>query len=431
MPITMIREFLRFEAAGGIMLILASAAALVLANTELGPLYAAFLDTPVAIQVGALNIAKPLLLWINDGLMAIFFFLVGLEIKREFLEGELSSASQISLPALAAVGGMVFPALIYVIVNWGNSENLNGWAIPTATDIAFALGILALVGSRVPLVLKILLTAIAIFDDLGAIVIIAIFYTDNLSPNSLYAAGVAVVALIVVNQFRVTRLAPYVLLGIVLWVCVLKSGVHATLAGVLVAFAVPLKPREKDGPSLLRTVEHQLHPWVAFAILPLFAFANAGVSFEGIGLHSFVEPVKLGISLGLFLGKQVGIFAMLWLCIRFGLAPMPQGANWLQLYGVSLLCGVGFTMSLFIGSLAFEHSSFDAPIRLGVLTGSIACAIVGYTLLRLGPAATTERTEPRLDEPSSGEPPPYEPHSDEPASAEPALLVDEAERPSS
>ncbi len=417
MPITMIREFLRYEAAGGIMLILASAAALVLANTELGPLYAAFLDTPVAIQVGALNIAKPLLLWINDGLMAIFFFLVGLEIKREFLEGELSSASQISLPALAAVGGMVFPALIYVIVNWGNSENLNGWAIPTATDIAFALGILALVGSRVPLVLKILLTAIAIFDDLGAIVIIAIFYTDNLSANSLYAAGVAVMALIVVNQFRVTRLAPYVLLGIVLWVCVLKSGVHATLAGVLTAFAVPLKPREKDGPSLLRTVEHQLHPWVAFAILPLFAFANAGVSFEGIGLHSFVEPVKLGISLGLFLGKQVGIFAMLWLCIRFGLAPMPQGANWLQLYGVSLLCGVGFTMSLFIGSLAFEHSSFDAPIRLGVLTGSIACAIVGYALLRLGPAPTTERTEPRLDEP--------------PPSAEPALLVDEAERPSS
>ncbi len=431
MPISTIRDFLRFEAAGGIMLILASAAALVLANTDLGPFYDSFLDIPVAIQVGALEIAKPLLLWINDGLMAVFFFLVGLEIKREFLEGELSSASRVSLPAMAAVGGMVVPALIYVVVNLDSAENLNGWAIPAATDIAFALGILALVGSRVPLSLKILLTAIAIIDDLGAIVIIAIFYTDNLATSALYAAAVAVAALVIINQFRVTRLAPYILLGIVLWVCVLKSGVHATLAGVLTAFAVPLKSRQEDQPSPLKSLEHMLHPWVSFAILPLFAFANAGVSFEGIGVHSFIEPVKLGISLGLFVGKQIGIFFMLWLCIRVGIAPMPEGANWRMLYGVSLLCGVGFTMSLFIGSLAFEHSDFDAPIRLGVLTGSLACAVVGFLVLRIGPAPKTERSEPRLDDApedaADGKPVPLGAHGDGGGGSEPEPLKPHAE----
>ena len=385
MPVSMIREFLKLEAAGGILLVFASALALVLANSPLGAYYMAFLVTPVAVQVGALEIAKPLLLWINDGLMAVFFFLVGLEIKREFLEGELSSPAQVTLPALAAVGGVALPALVYVLLNRGDAQNLNGWAIPAATDIAFALGILALVGARAPLALKILLTAIAIIDDLGAILIIAAFYTDSLSLTALLLGVVAIAGLAVVNRLGVRRMAPYVLLGIALWVCVLKSGVHATLAGVVTALAVPLRPAGEDRASLLEHAEHALHPWVAYAILPLFAFANAGVSFAGVGLHSFVEPVKLGISLGLFLGKQLGIFGMIWLAIRTGLAPMPEGVSWRQLYAVSLLCGVGFTMSLFVGSLAFEHSSFEAPVRLGVLTGSLASALCGYLLLRFAP----------------------------------------------
>ncbi len=382
MPLTLIREFIKLEAAGGIVLIAASAAALILANSPLGPFYTALLDIPVAIQFGALEIAKPLLLWVNDGLMAVFFFLVGLEIKREFLEGELSSPTQIALPALAAIGGMAAPALIYVYINWGSPENLNGWAIPAATDIAFALGVLALLGSRAPMSLKVLLMAIAIIDDLGAIVIIAIFYTSSLSLSALLFGLLAIAGLVVVNRLRITHPAAYLLLGIALWVCVLKSGVHATLAGVITALAVPLAPRDGEGTSMLKRLEHDLHPWVAFGILPLFAFANAGVSFAGIGVESFVEPVKLGISLGLILGKQIGVFGMLFLCIKLSLAPMPEGANWRQLYGVSLLCGIGFTMSLFIGSLAFEHSSFAAPIRLGVLTGSLVCAVLGYLVLR-------------------------------------------------
>jgi len=382
MPLTLIREFIKLEAAGGIVLIAASAAALVLANSPLGSLYTAFLEVPVAIQVGSLEIAKPLLLWVNDGLMAVFFFLVGLEIKREFLEGELSSPTQIALPALAAVGGMAAPAMIYSYINWGNPQNLNGWAIPAATDIAFALGILALLGNRVPLSLKVLLMAIAIIDDLGAIVIIAIFYTSDLSLSALLLGLVAVTGLIVVNRLRIAHPAAFILLGVALWVCVLKSGVHATLAGVITAFAIPLAPRGGEETSMLKRLEHDLHPWAAFGILPLFAFANAGVSFSGIGMDSFVEPVKLGISLGLLLGKQIGVFGLLFLCIKLSIAPMPAAANWRQLYGVSLLCGIGFTMSLFIGSLAFEHSAFDAPIRLGVLTGSLACACLGYLVLR-------------------------------------------------
>jgi len=385
MPITWLREFLRLEAASGIVLICAAAAALLCANSPLGDTYVEFLNTPGSVQIGALVIAKPLLLWVNDLWMAVFFFLIGLEIKREFLEGELSTRADLSLPAAAAVGGMVVPALIYVLLNRENPVNLNGWAIPAATDIAFALAVLALLGSRAPLSLKVLLTAIAIIDDLGAILVIAIFYTANLSLVSLGLASLAILGLVLLNVFRVSHVAAYVMVGTILWICVLKSGVHATLAGVVTAFAIPLKLEDDYGHSPLKHLEHTLHPWVAFLILPMFAFANAGVSFEGISLASFLEPVTLGIALGLFVGKQIGVFIPIWLCIKCGIAQMPTNANWRQLYAVSILCGIGFTMSLFIGGLAFELSDFEAPVRLGVLTGSIACALFGFALLRVGP----------------------------------------------
>ncbi len=388
MPVTILREFLKLEAAGGIILIFVTVVALIVANSPFDALYGLFLNIPVAIKIGTLEIAKPLILWINDGMMAVFFFLVGLEIKREFLKGELSSPSQLALPALAAVGGMVVPGAVYAFVNWGNPENLSGWAIPTATDIAFALGIMALLGSRVPLSLKVLLTTIAIIDDLGAIVIIALVYTADLSFMPIAFAGAAILGLVLLNRFGVNRVGPDVVVGIVLWACVLKSGVHATLAGVVTAWAIPLEPDADEGRSLLERLEHALHPWVAFGVLPAFAFANAGISFAGINIESFVEPVMLGISLGLFVGKQLGVFATLFLVIKFGLAPMPEGTNWCQLYAVSLFCGIGFTMSLFVGSLAFEHAHFDAPIKLGVMTGSFLSAIFGYTLLKVSLPAT-------------------------------------------
>ena len=376
------REFASMEASGGICLVIATCVAMLLANSAFESYYQSFLNAPVAIQFGDLKIAKPLLLWINDGLMAVFFFLVGLEIKREFLVGEFSDPSRIVLPAVGAIGGLVVPAAIYVWINAGLESNLNGWAIPAATDIAFALAVLSLLGNRVPLALKLLLLAIAIFDDLMAIIIIALFYTDQLSTTALGLATVPIAALIALNRYGVTRTAPYVLLGIILWVLVLKSGVHATLAGVVAAFAVPmLKVKEEHKDTLLERIEHNLHGWVAFAILPLFAFANAGVSFAGIGIESFVEPVKLGISSGLLVGKQVGIFGAMALAIAIGIAKQPEGIRMAHLYGIAALGGIGFTMSLFIGSLAFEHTDFEAPIRLGVLTGSILSAIIGYVIL--------------------------------------------------
>jgi NhaA family Na+:H+ antiporter len=373
------------EASGGIVLVIASALAIWAANSPVAPFYQAFLDLRMELRIGALEIAKPLILWINDGLMAVFFFLVGLEIKREFREGELSTRAQAILPGIAAVGGMAVPALIFVAINFSEPANLRGWAIPAATDIAFALGVLALLGSRVPLSLKVLLTAIAIFDDLGAIVVIAVFYTEKLSLISLGIAGLSLLALLALNLFNVRRLAPYIVLGIVLWICVLKSGVHATLAGVALALMVPIKA-DRHGHSPLKHCEHGLHSWVAFGVLPIFGFANAGVSFAGLTWASFVEPVKLGISLGLFVGKQIGIFGVMWLVIRFGIGRMPAGATWLRLYGISVLCGIGFTMSLFIGGLAWEHANFDAPVRLGVLTGSLVSALVGAAVLLLAPA---------------------------------------------
>ncbi len=387
MPLNAIRDFFRMEAAGGIILVIAAALAVVVSNSPLAGLYDSFLNLPTQVRVGALDIDKPLLLWINDGLMAIFFFLVGLEIKRELLEGELSTISQAALPAVAAVGGMAVPALIYVLINLGQPQNLNGWAIPAATDIAFALGVMALLGNKVPLSLKVLLTAIAVFDDLGAIIVIALFYTADLSLLSLYLALGGLAVLVVLNLVGVTRTAPYIVIGVLIWVCVLKSGVHATLAGVAIGLTIPLRATDADGHSPLRHLEHGLHRWVAFAILPIFAFANAGISFDGIGMHSFMDPVQLGVSAGLFIGKQIGVFGVLFLMIRFGLARMPAGANWIQLYGVSVMCGIGFTMSLFIGGLAWQHADFDASVRLGVIAGSVLSAAAGFLILGFGAVA--------------------------------------------
>ncbi|HYH19377.1 MAG TPA: Na+/H+ antiporter NhaA [Azospirillum sp.] len=381
-PLSMIREFLRMEAAGGILLVIAAAVALVLANSPAGGLYTALLDTPVVVQVGALKLAKPLLLWVNDGLMAIFFLLVGLEIKREVLEGELSSVSRAALPGIAAVGGMVVPAAVYLALAGGDPVAARGWAIPAATDIAFAVGVLALLGTRAPASLKIFLLALAILDDLGAIVIIAVFYTAELSAVSLALAGVGLAGLVVLNRMGVVRLAGYVLLGIFLWVCVLKSGVHATLAGVALAFAIPLSTGRAHGASPLHTLEHALHPWVVYGILPVFAFANAGVSLTGLSADALFAPVPLGIALGLFIGKQVGVLGATWVAVRLGVGALPAGAGWMHVYGMALLTGIGFTMSLFIGGLAFPGEGYGAAVRIGVLSGSLLSAVAGYVVLR-------------------------------------------------
>ncbi|QCP52644.1 Na+/H+ antiporter NhaA [Trinickia violacea] len=380
-----ISDFLRLESAGGLLLAATAALALICSNTPLRVAYDDLLNIPVEIRFGSFAIAKPLLLWINDGLMAIFFLVVGLEVKREVIEGELSTPAQIVLPVAAGLGGMVVPALVFFLINRGSGAALNGWAIPTATDIAFALGILSLLGDRVPVSLKIFLTAVAIADDLGAIVIIALFYTADLSVAMLLFAAVAVALLIALNLFKVTRIAPYIIVGVFLWVFVLKSGVHATLAGVATAFAVPLKTADAEGHAPLHRLEHGLHPWVAFGVLPIFAFANAGVSFAGITLAALAEPLPLGIAAGLFAGKFVGVCGASAVLIGLGLAKLPAGASWPQLAGVAALCGVGFTMSLFIGSLAFEGPEYFTPIRLGVIAGSLLSGIGGYMLLRLAP----------------------------------------------
>ena len=381
-PLTAIREFLRLEAAGGIVLVGAAAVAILLANSPLSWLYDGLLATPVVVQVGALSLAKPLLLWVNDGLMAIFFFLVGLEIKREVLEGELSSLSQTALPAAGAVGGMVLPILIYLALNLDDAIALRGWAIPAATDIAFALGVLSLAGSRVPASLKVFLLALAIMDDIGAILIIALFYAGDLSLLSLGLALIGIAGLVVMNRLGVTKLAGYILIGIAVWVCVLKSGIHATLAGVAVAFCIPLGRGRSGDDSPLKELEHALHPWVAFGILPAFAFANAGVSVTGLSVSDLLAPVPLGIAAGLFIGKQVGVFGCVAAAVRFGWCRLPSGVNWLHLYGVALLTGIGFTMSLFIGTLAFGDAAFAAEVRIGVIGGSVLSAALGYSILR-------------------------------------------------
>lgn len=382
MPIrnTIIR-FFQLEAAGGLLLIAAAALALIINNSPLSWLYAGFLDVPVVAGVGALQIAKPLLLWINDGLMALFFLLIGLEVKREVLEGHLSRPSQVVLPGAAAIGGMVVPALIYWALNKDNPAALSGWAIPMATDIAFALGVLALLGKRVPTSLKLFLMTLAIIDDLGAIIVIALLYSGELSNLSLLLAGVSIIVLIAMNKLGVVKLAPYMLVGLVLWVCVLKSGVHATLAGVVLAFCIPLRSKS-EGASPLLSLEHGLHPWIAYGVLPLFAFANAGVSLSGVSLDSFTHHVPMGIAAGLLVGKTVGVFGLTWLAVKTGLAALPNRANWGQVLGVSILCGIGFTMSLFVGSLAFipGSSEYAGMDRMGILTGSILAAIIGYLI---------------------------------------------------
>jgi NhaA family Na+:H+ antiporter len=379
-----LREFLALESAGGILLAIAAVAALVLANSPLAGLYERFLDTPVEVRFGALQIAKPLLLWINDGLMAVFFFLVGLELKREALQGELSDRKQVLPPALAAAGGMAVPAAIYVALNSGDAVALHGWAIPTATDIAFALGVLALLGPRVPGTLKVFLLTLAILDDLGAILIIAIFYTAELSWASLAVAAAAIAVLAAMNLRGVTRVAPYLMVGLVLWVSVLKSGVHATLAGVALAMFIPLRAHDAEGThSPLHRLESDLHPPVAYVILPLFAFANAGVPLAGLTPAALLAPVPLGIAAGLVLGKSAGVLGATWLAVKLGWARLPEGAGWGAMLGVALLCGVGFTMSLFIGGLAFEgaEAHYAVDVRLGILCGSLIAALAGYALL--------------------------------------------------
>ncbi|MEO7774318.1 MAG: Na+/H+ antiporter NhaA [Steroidobacteraceae bacterium] len=364
------RAFLASEAAGGIVLMAIALLAIIVANSPLAPGYFELL----ASHVGSLSILQ----WINDALMALFFLLVGLEIKREALEGQLASWSQRVLPGMAAIGGMLIPALVYLAFNLGSGGHPRGWAIPSATDIAFALGVLSLLGPRVPVSLKLFLTALAIIDDLGAVLIIAFFYTAQLDLPALGAAAALLGILFAMNRFGVTRLLPYLGVGVALWVFVHASGIHATLAGVALALAIPLRARGTP----LRRLEHGLHPWITFGVIPVFGFANAGVSLRGLSLADLGDAVPLGVALGLFFGKQIGVFAASWAAIRLGIARLPDGASWRQLYGVALLCGIGFTMSLFIGLLAFDSAALQEETKIGVLLGSTCSAIAGALLLR-------------------------------------------------
>lgn len=380
------QDFIKKESTPGILLIIVTILALFLENTFMHDFYTSFLHTPVEIRFGDLQIAKPLLLWVNDGLMAVFFFVIGLEIKREVKEGHLSSLSQITLPGIAAIGGMVVPALVFIAFNKGEEFSMNGWAIPTATDIAFALGILSLLGNRVPASLKIFLMALAIIDDLGAILIIAFFYTSELSTISIIIAGISLLVLFIMNRMDVAIKSAYIVVGIILWVSVLKSGVHATLAGVALAFMIPLSSKDKEGNtfSMTKEMEHDLHKWVAFMILPLFALVNAGVDLKGISIEEMAGPVPMGIMLGLFVGKQVGVFGFSWIAIKMGWASLPKDSNWILLYGVSILTGIGFTMSLFVDTLAYNDTQiYHYADKLAILVGSFLSAIVGYLILHL------------------------------------------------
>lgn len=376
----MLRDFMQKESAGGITLIFAAFAALIIANSPLLGAYKAWLDIPIVAGFGGFVIDKPLLLWVNDGLMAVFFFLIGLEVKREVLDGQLSSWNKASLPLVAAIGGMAIPALLFLAINSGYPENTAGWAIPAATDIAFALGILALLGPRVPVALKALLLAIAVIDDIGAITIIALFYTGEINTTYLLMGGAVFIAMLVVGRMRVASAIPYVLLAILMWAFILKSGVHATLAGVAAALTVPMVARNGERP--LEHMEHALHPWVAFLVIPIFGFANAGVTLIGLDPMDALAPLPLGIALGLLIGKQVGIFGFAWFAVKTGMASLPDKVNWRQIHGLSLFAAIGFTMSLFIGNLAFASPEQVDAVKLGVLSGSTVAAIAGFFLLR-------------------------------------------------
>ncbi len=383
MAIQRIKAFFDLEASGGIVLALAAVVAMIVANSPLNTWYEAFIHAPVAIQIGSFAIAKDAHHWINDGLMAIFFFLVGLELKREVLIGELSNVKQIILPAGAAVGGMIFPAIVYLIFNYNQPEYWKGWAIPAATDIAFAIGILSLLGNRVPNSLKVFLVSIAIFDDIGAILIIALFYTSELSLSSLALAGLCLPFLYLLNRRNVTKITPYIFIGVIMWIAVLKSGIHATLAGVVLALFIPMFDKTDPEHSPLEELEHDLQNTVSYAILPLFAFANSGISLAGTGIGDLFHSVPLGIAAGLFIGKQMGVMVACWLIFKSGISKMPNGMNFQQIYGAALLCGVGFTMSLFIGGLAFEGGDYIFDERLGIIMGSIVSGIAGYIMLKI------------------------------------------------
>lgn len=381
----LVRKFLQKESTSGIILMFVTVIALIFSNTFLSEFYTSFLQTTIEFRIGTiLEISKPLILWVNDGLMAIFFLLIGLEIKREVLLGHLSTFSKIALPGIAAIGGMLVPALIYVFFNYDNELAIRGWAIPTATDIAFALGIVYLLGKKVPTSLKIFLMALAIFDDLGAILIIAFFYTSSLSLSSLFFALICIIILIIMNKMQITRVSVYALIGLLLWVFVLKSGIHATLAGIILAFTIPLNVinHKRKRVSPVKSLQHYIHFWVAFYILPIFAFVNAGIDLRTLEISQVFNPVSLGIILGLFLGKQVGVFLFVYLAVKFNFAKLPKYTSWTQVYGISVLTGIGFTMSLFVDSLAFEDSSmFAYTDKLAILIGSILSGLFGYFIL--------------------------------------------------
>jgi len=383
MPIEIIRKFFKLKAAPGILLLMAAIVAILVENSFLSDSYSKLLHSSININISNFSIEKDLHHWINDGLMAIFFLLIGLEIKRELVQGHLSTREQFSLPAVAAIGGITIPAIIYISLNFGNEVTTNGWAIPTATDIAFALGVVTLLGNRIPISLKVTLVAIAIIDDLVAIIIIASFYASDLSINYLFFAAIATFILFVLNNRKINKLSPYVILGILLWVFVLKSGIHASLAGVLLAQFIPIKPKDTSAHSPLYKLEHSIEPWVNFIILPIFAFANAGVSFSGMKLNLLWDPVTLGIILGLFFGKQIGVMLFTYLGSILKICKLPSDISWAQYYGLSLVTGIGFTMSLFIGSLAFTDPEYQTSVRLGVLIASLLAGIFGYLTLRL------------------------------------------------
>ena len=377
--------FFKLEAASGLVLLFAAIIALVVSNSNLSDLYFSTLNKYLFVGINDFGLKLSIIHWINDGLMAIFFFFVTLEIKREFLQGELSNMKQALLPIIAAVGGMLIPALFYVFINWGDSETLNGWAIPSATDIAFSLGVLSLLGKRVPLSLKVFLTALAIIDDLGAILIIAVFYSGDLNIQYLILMTLAFIILLIINKFNIIKFLPYLVIGIFLWDFTHNSGIHATIAGVLLAMTIPHRKKEKDY-SLLIKIEHAISPYVAFGIMPLFAFANAGVSLEGLSFASLLDKVPLGILLGLFLGKQLGVFVFSYVSIKLKIAQMPNNSNWFNFYGVGVLTGIGFTMSLFVGNLAFvENVQYMDGVKIGVLTGSLLSTLFGYFLILLTP----------------------------------------------